>query len=159
MRKILAPVCAILLGLAMLATFSTPPASAQLNNNVNIVGYTATTDPCQNPTVPKSSVAIAVTSSTTTQLVALTTGQAIYVCGGEMSLTGTTPTALFEYGTSTDCTGTHALTGAVQPTSGSMIPFGSGSGVQFKTAVSNGLCLVTGGTTTFAEGWMVYVKQ
>lgn len=151
--------CLLVLSVGLLAIpFSSPVVHAQANLNVNVVGYTLTSDPCQNVTVPKSSVAIAVTSATTTQLVAVSTGKKIYVCGMHASLTGTTPSILFEYGTSTNCTGTHALTGAIQPTSGSMINL-DGAGTQFAAIASNGLCVVTGGTVTFFEGYLDYVQQ
>lgn len=152
----LATLIVLAVGLIFLPFF---PAHAQSNNNVNVVGYTLTSDPCQNPTVPKTSIPIAITSATTTQLVAVSAGKSIYVCGGKTSLSGTTPSILFEYGTSTNCTGTHALTGTITPTTGSIFSL-DGQGVQLKAPASNGLCVVTAGTgTPLWEGYLEYVQQ
>lgn len=77
--------------------------------------YAAAADPCLSPQVPKQSVAIGISSATTTQLIALETGKAIYVCGWNFTaVIGTGATYLFQYGTGTTCgTGTVALTGAM----------------------------------------------
>jgi len=137
----------------------TAPGFAQQNLNVNVTGYTLTTDVCQNPIVPKSSLAVNIATATTTQLVALSTGETISVCGFSASLMGTTPSIEFENGTGTTCgTGTTALTGTFAPTSGSFLHLGFGP-VQFAAPVSNALCAVSGGTTPSIQGILVYVKR
>lgn len=117
-------------------------------------------DPCANPNVAKSSVAISVTSATTTKLVALSSGKIVYVCGFSASMSGTAPTMLFEYGTnvSGECdTGTTALTGAYIPTSGAFVQ-DRGFGTIFATAASKDLCVVSGGTPVL-KGVLTYVLQ
>lgn len=160
--KAFAPALATLLvlavGLIFLPFFPAHAQGPQGSFNAFIVGYTAASDPCQNPTVTKSSVAIAVTSATTTKLVTLASGKKVYVCGLHASLTGTTPSILFESGGSTTCTSPTSLTGAIQPTSGSMVNLDSGT-VQFTGASGAALCVVTGGTVTFFEGYLVYLQQ
>jgi hypothetical protein len=125
-------------------------------------------DPCSYQ--PKSSAAINITSATTTQLVAVSGSTAVYVCGFAVTIPNTATTAtsvLFEYGTSTNCTGTHALTGtfgsndavavSANPT---VVTYGDGSSTVFAGAASNGLCAVTTGNGTLAiEGVMTYVQQ
>lgn len=117
-------------------------------------------DPCANPNVTKSSVAIDITSATTTKMVALSSGKITYVCGFSASMTGTAPTMLFEYGTnvSGECdTGTTALTGAYIPTSGAFVQ-DRGFGTMFATAASKDLCIVSGGTPVL-KGVLTFVQQ
>jgi hypothetical protein len=104
--------CAVCLSLLFLALPPTLPA--QNNINVNVVGYTQTSDPCQDTTVLKSSVAISISSATTTQLVAGVSGKTIYACKLIASLMGTTPTLQLATGditTPTNSTFTGAATG------------------------------------------------
>ncbi len=116
-----------------------------------------TADPCLSPGILKSSVTIAQTASA--QLVALVTGQTIYVCQATFTLTGTSPTAKFQYGTGTTCaTGPTDLTGAMAPTAGSFLSLGWG-GTIFKSAASNALCIVLAGTTPSAQGVLTFVQQ
>ena len=98
-------------------------AFGQGNFNVNITGYTATSDVCQQATVPKFNIPLSQTSSTTAVLVPAIGTQTTSVCSAKFSLSGTTPTVNF--GTSlgtlptpvnttftTATTGGHAAAGA-----------------------------------------------
>ena len=125
-------------------------------NSIGTVNL-STADPCQAANVVKSSAVINVT--TDAELVALTSGQTIYVCGYEMTVGGTAPTYRFIYGTGTTCaTGLTGLTGTYLPVVGADDSFGPGSTI-FATIASNALCLDTGGTSPSAQGVLTYVKQ
>ena len=115
-------------------------------------------DPCKNPNIVTSSAVINVSSATTTQLVALSAGKAIYVCQATAS-GGSAATALFEYGTGSSCgTGTTALTGAMALNASQPVSLGWG-GVLVTAPAGTALCLVTGGTVTTAQGLISYVQQ
>ena len=115
-------------------------------------------DPCANPSVPKSSVVINISTATTTQLVAVSSTKAIYACSFAATVAGTAPTMLFEYGTSSACTGTNALSGTLAITTGSYVILGWG-GTIFTAPATNGLCLVSGGTLPSVQGTLTYVQQ
>lgn len=136
------------------------------------VGQDATTvagstpDPCSVGN--KSSVIIAVTSATTTSLVAVSGTTAVYVCGFSMSVTDVVTTAnifSFEYGTGAACTGTHALTGlyntgAVTASNPTQYSYGGAGMTIFSAPASNGICMVTTiGATAAFEGVLTYVQQ
>ena len=99
----------------------------------------------------KSSVAINITSATTTQLVAISGSTLIYICGFSFTISEvvTTPNTLqFEYGTSTNCTGTNKLTGlygggGVTAGDPIFIHDGGGSSTVFTVPSANGLCALT----------------
>lgn len=124
-------------------------------------------DPCQSG-VAKSSVPIAVATATTTSLVAVSGSTTVYVCGFSISIAPSATaadTALFEYGTSTNCTGTHALTGtygdgdltsAAPPI---VVDYGNAGATIFKSAASAGVCIVTAGTAVSVQGVLTYVQQ
>ncbi len=118
-------------------------------------------DPCTLSTVPKSSVVVNVGSATTVKLVDVSASTTVYACGFAASITGTTPSVTFLYGThtTTDCdTGATNLTGAIAPTSGSFIRLGDGA-VIMKTAAAKQLCVTTGGTGPSLQGVLTYVQQ
>jgi hypothetical protein len=128
-----------------------------INTNVqaNLSGFG---DPCQNPSVTKSSVAISIATATTTQVIALASGKAIYVCGLTDGSAGTTPSLTVEYGTGSACgTGTTVLTGVEPFTSGSSITMGYGGSTAMTVPSGNALCLVTVGTNH--GGVLSYVQQ
>ncbi len=123
-------------------------------------------DPCSGT---KSSVAINITSATTTSLIAVSGTTAIYVCGFTFTISQVVTTAntlYFEYGTSTNCTGTHALTGlfgAGGVTAGAPILIasnGDGGHAVISAPAANGICAVTviGATGSF-QGTLTYVQQ
>lgn len=138
-------------------TFGTPSTQVlSVQNN----------DPCSY--AAKSSASISVTSATTTQLVAISGSTVIYTCGFAITIAPsatTADTAQFEYGTSTNCTGTNALTGTLGngdlTTAAPPLPvtYGSGNSTIFKTAAANGLCIVTAGNTVNVQGVLTYVQQ
>lgn len=117
----------------------------------------ATGDPCLNPNVAKSSVAVTATG----QLVALSTGKIVYGCQFVATLTGTTPTITFQYGTGSNCgTGTTALSGALAPSpNGTPLVVGTG-GTFAATIASNAFCISIGGTgSPTVAGLFTYVQQ
>lgn len=126
------------------------------------------TDPCQDLSQQKSSVAVNISTATTTQIVALSGTTAVYVCGYSLVAgAGTNPSIQFEYGTGASCgTGTTALTGAmatgvtVSTTAPGPIFNSPGQDVSLlKTAAGNALCLVSGGTTPNFQGFVTFVQQ
>ena len=139
---LLVAVVLLLIGLAIYSL----PSHAQMTGN----------DWCQGPNPAKQSKAISITNSAAENLlVDAVANQAIQVCGFVFDLSGTTPTAEFDYGThvSADCdTGATALTGAM--TTSKTLP---GPLDYFTTPVSKQLCLKLGGTTPNAYGVLTYV--
>ena len=117
-------------------------------------------DPCQNSAVAKSSVALNVAgTASTTQLIALSSGKKIYVCGFSATVSGTTPTIQFLGGTGSACgTLVSTFTGAYGITTGSFIAVGPGPSL-FTSVVSNELCLAAGGTAPYVLGVLEYVQQ
>lgn len=117
------------------ATGSAVPAKASLtgaNSSGNLTGIVQA----------DGSAAINVATATTTQLIALSAGKAIYVTGFDM-IAGGTGNVTFEYGTGTNCgTGTTVLTGAYPLTAQAGLARG-GSGVVWKIPASNALCVLT----------------
>lgn len=156
------PVVIVILGLSCFF-LPAPHVAAQQNVFWNIGGYQVPNDPCQVPTIVKTSVAVNITSATTTELVAASSGKSVYLCALKSSMAGTTPTLTFEYGTkvSTACdTGATALTGAFAPTAGAVLGLGESGGVQFSTPVSKELCAVTTGTGSPSfQGYAVIIQQ
>lgn len=127
-----------------------------------------TADPCFNAAAAKSSAIIAVTTATTTQLVALSGTTAIYVCSYSLTISQvvTTPNTIkFVYGTGASCgTGTTNLTGILGDggvTAASPLAVVSGPGNNiFKTPAGQALCVTTtiGGSASF-QGVVTYVQQ
>jgi hypothetical protein len=114
-------------------------------------------DPCENPNIVKSSAVISVASASTVQVIALSSGKSIYVCGVSDGSAGTTPSLVLLYGTGTNCgTGGTALTGAIPFTSGSQLNLGWGGNIA-STLVSNALCVTTVGAGHY--GMISYVLQ
>jgi len=105
-------------------------------------------DVCADPTVPKITSSVAISSATTTQLFAAVTGKSIALCGCDLVATGTNPTIQFKYGThgSADCdTGATSISGAMAPTAGTAIYIG-GSYTAASAPTGNQMCITTGGT-------------
>ena len=97
-------------------------------------------------TICNQSVALQMTTATTTQLVALVNGESVRICGYAIqgSTTSTATTLKLVYGTGTACaSGTTALTPAWNmPASSTALPFSQGQGVGqlFSTPTGNALC-------------------
>jgi hypothetical protein len=90
-----------------------------------------------------NSVAINISTATTTQLVALVSGKAIYVTGWDV-ISGGTGNITLEYGTGTACaTGTQVLTGAYNLAAQAGISKGSGVGAMLFVPAGDALCAVT----------------
>lgn len=144
------------------AVTSTQLPAALASGNLKVATQTpvtlaANTDPCADPNVAKSSVAISVTSATTTNLVSASGTTKVYVCAFEISSVG--GTSKLEYGTtsSTACdTGATALTGPFAAASNVNL---SGGGTLMSTPASQQLCIVSGASTTATAGVLTYVQQ
>ncbi|MGH6796864.1 MAG: hypothetical protein ACREDI_00575 [Roseiarcus sp.] len=90
-----------------------------------------------------ASVPINISTATTTQLVALAAGKAIYVTAWDVMAGGTGAITL-EYGTGSNCgTGTTALTGAYPLTAQQGIAKGNGLGPVLIVPAGNALCALT----------------
>ncbi len=126
------------------------------NSTLQVQLLASSADPCQNPGVAKSSVAVTAGG----QLVALASGQKVYACQFAATLGGTNPTVTFQYGTGTNCgTGTTNLSGALAPApNGTELVMGY-SGSIFSTAASNALCISLGGTSPTVAGVLTFVQQ
>lgn len=116
---------------------------------------------CADPAAV-SSVVIS-TTSTQSELVSLTSGQIVFVCGFQLTSVADV-TAQFVYGTGSACdTGENNLTGAYQLNAASGagirgISAPNSGSVQFKGAASNALCLeLSSGVQT--DGYLTYVKR
>lgn len=145
-----------------------PTQSATVNDPSSVVQISPNgPDPCHNPSVAKSSAAINITSAATTQLVAISGTKSIYVCHFSLTISEVITTAntlQFEYGTSTNCTGTNKLTGlygAGGITAGTPISVSAGyGGTLFTVPSANGLCALTAiGATGSFQGMITYVQQ
>ena len=115
------------------------------------------------------SVAIAQSSATTTELVALAAGKAVYVCGFSMSIAASATAAAsakFVTGNGSNCGSNQvSLTGtfgsgdaAVAPTP-AVINYGDGTGTLFAGTNSFALCITTAGTAVLTQGVVTFVQQ
>lgn len=129
---------------------------------IGTTGITAAgSDPCQNPSVPKSSAVINVGAAATTKIVDTSASTVVYACSFTATLAGTTPTVTFKTGThgTNDCdTSTASLSGAFAPTTGSVISLGGG-GTLMKSIAGGQLCATTVGTGSSFQGLLSYVQQ
>lgn len=102
-------------------------------------------------------VVVNVSTATTTQVIAAPAGKSIFVCSASVTVNGSTPTMQFEYGTGGTCgTGTTLLSGAFAPTAGSFMYMGANIGLLFNVPITNGLCIISGGTTPSIQGLITY---
>lgn len=108
------------------------------SNSIGVVGA----DPSKGGATP-ASVAINVSTATTTQLVALSGSTKIYVTSFDV-IAGGTGNITFVYGTGASCgTGTTSLTGAYNLTAQAGIAKGSGVGAILVVPAGNALCVTT----------------
>ncbi len=117
-------------------------------------------DPCAR--FPRQSIAINVSSATTTQLVPLLAGASIYVCSGYLNQVNGTGSLGLEYGTGTNCgTGTKELNGPIlASTAASGVTTTSLDGIdgnQFFVPAGNALCAISTGTIK-QTGYISYVQ-
>ena len=149
---------------------STGTVSAKLRtvtSQLNTLNTQSWTDPCASPGVAKSSVAISITSATTTSLVAVSGSTAVYVCGfvfTDSQVITTANTLQFEYGTGAACSSPTALTGLLGGggiTAAAPITISAQADrTLFKTPASNGVCALTAiGATGSFQGVLTYVQQ
>lgn len=117
--------------------------------------------PVDNPCADDSlvtTVAIDTASSGNVQLVALTSGQTIFVCGYDV-IVDSAVDFQFIYGTGSACaTGETDITGPMGFAANGGVVRSNGGSVQFKTAASNALCLELSGAVQ-TSGYVSYVKQ
>ncbi len=119
---------------AISSTGSAAPTNADLQGELasgNLIGHIG----CDK------SVVINAATSGSTQLVALVSGQVIYVCGYNFMAGGTANVKLL-YGTGTNCgTGATDLTGPYPLIAQTGVSYGNGEGTVFRTASANALCV------------------
>ena len=112
-------------------------------------------DPCF--VSPKSSASVAISTATTTSLVALAAGKSVYVCGFTATV-GASSTVQLEYGTGAACVTTQtALTGVMAPATGGIIAL-NGDGTKVTAPAGNAVCAVSTGTGGI-NGTINYVQQ
>jgi hypothetical protein len=126
-----------------------------VNAGTNTIGNIGV-DPSAGKGTP-SSVAINVSTATTTQLVAISGSTAIYVTAYDV-ISGGTGNITFEYGTGASCgTGTTALTGPYNLTAQTGLAKGNGAAMVLKVPAGNALCVLTSaavqmsGSVTFQQ--------
>lgn len=120
--------------------------------------YAGYSDVCLSPNLTHSGVAIAQATATTAQLVALTAGQTIAVCGFSLTAGGTSPAFKFVDGGGTACaTDQTSLTGSYAPSATIGVVNYSPNATAFSARVGMALCLTTAATTD-VEGVLTYVK-
>jgi hypothetical protein len=119
----------------------------------------ASTDPCQSGTFPKTSAAVFAGAATTTQQVALSLGQSIYVCGYQLSQVATAGTVQWVYGTGVNCgTGTTTLTGAMGVTASQPFSYGVGDATIMKAPTGQELCITTTGAGGTVSGIVTFIQ-
>ena len=130
----------------------------QQDNAGNLyTAFRSTTNGCSSNNGALNSVALNASTTSLTQIVALSAGKKIYICAAYIQGGGTTPTLSLEYGTGTNCaTGTTVLTQAVALTTAAPGISWPGPGPVVPSA--NALCYVLTGTSPTAVGWISYVQ-
>ncbi len=139
-----------LAGLGAGATGSAVPANAVYSGERNSSGLAGHIG-CDSSAVYDAS------TSGSTQIVALTSGQTIYVCGFVLFSGGTANVKLV-YGTGTNCATSPAnMTPAFQLTAQTGASYGNGEGVVVQTAGSNALC-VNSSAAVAVQALVTYTK-
>lgn len=139
----------------------TPSATAANGDYIGVktnqYGHQFIASVCNDPTLTQS-VAINQTGlNGNAELVALTGGQTIYVCGFNFVSSGTANIRLV-YGTGSACaTGETSITGAYPLIANTGIAVSNGGAIQAKTAVSNALCIETSAAVD-VRGLATYAK-
>lgn len=152
------------LSFALLILGFSLPAFCQAGPSQVVALYNTATssDLCENPSVLKSSVAINISSATTTELVATVAGKTVSVCSFYSTVAGTAPSLIFKTGTkvSTACdTGAASLTGTFLPPTSTTFNL-SGHSLLFQGASGGEICLTTTGTGSPSfQGVMTYVQK
>lgn len=132
------------------------------------ISASGSVDPCQNSGVAKSSVAINISTATTTQLVAPSGTTAVYVCGFDFTISEVITTAntlLFNTGTAATCAGATVTKTGLYGAGGVLAAAPihierAGPGTVFSSAASSGVCAITAiGATGSFQGILTYVQQ
>jgi len=111
----------------------------------------------RDPVLCTQSVAVTGAAAATVELVALSAGKRVYVCGFVLNGAGAT-TATFKTGTGSACgSGTASLTGALKFVDGSSVTYGGGPGYVMKSPVGNALCW-TNSATVQVSGVVSYAQ-
>lgn len=152
--------------LAVIVAFILFPLPHSAVRAQNIPNYFP--DPCLSFGTTKSSVAINISAAGTNQLVALSAGKQIYVCGFTLTISQVVTTAntiQFEYSAVANCasgvTAATGLFGAGGVTAAPPITIASSNdGSDFTVPAGNALCALTaiGGSGSF-QGVLNYVQQ
>jgi Flp pilus assembly protein TadG len=109
------------------------------------------------PVACDTTVALNITTATTTQPIAPVAGKRIYICNLYASIAGTTPTVQFEWGTGATCgTSTVLISGAFALAAGSVFDIGNNNGSEFFSPLGSGFCIITTGTTPSFQGYISY---
>jgi hypothetical protein len=135
---------------------------AQTGPSGSFVLFPSGSDPCENPSIAKSQVAVNISgAAATTELVAAVAGKTVYACDLLVSDVGTSPTIQFKTGTkvTTPCdTGGVNLSGTIVVATGTIFTVHTTNA--FAQGAANGeFCLVAGGTTPSIQGMFTYVQQ
>lgn len=152
---------------------SAPVVIASDQSSIPVTGASTQSyaDACASPGIAKLSVAIALTSAATSQLIALSGSTVIYVCGFTATVpnTATTATSLkFIAGTGTNCgTVTATLTGPLGSNDAAAVSanpivlnYGGSAMTIFATPAASELCaVVTGNGTLDISGVLTYVQK
>jgi len=119
-------------------------------------------DVCQFPGIAKNFINISITTAGTVQIVPLSAGKSIFVCGYNLASNSTvaTNTISFVQGTGTNCgTGQNIMTGPMQNGIEAVSFSYSGPGTIIATVNSQALCITTTvGTTPSIAGVVTYVQ-
>lgn len=139
------------------------------NINVSTTPVAVQADPCLNSAVAKTSVAINITSATTTQLVAPSGSLAVFVCGFSFTVSEVITTAntlQFIAGTGATCGGSTVTksglygAGGITAAAPIFIQSSGGNGSIFSAAASSGVCVVTAiGASGSFQGILTFVQQ
>lgn len=129
------------------APAAAPPANAQY---IGAVTGGATGGDLVGVIQANASVAINISTATTTQLIALSAGRAIYVTGWDV-VAGGAGNITLEYGTGTACaTGTTVLTGAYNLAANGGLARGTGIGPILFVPAGDALCALTSAAVQYS---------
>lgn len=146
MRKIVLILCALLC----------LPTIADAQSNFKPC-YTTGQSNCVPAVAASNAAIIAISSNTTSELVALSTGKRIYVTSWDL-VSSVAGTFKLVYGTGTNCgTGTADLTGTYTFGTSTVFTKGNGLGMLLVVPASNALCY-TSAASIAAQGTLSYVQ-
>lgn len=146
------------LALAFLLLLLPVVAEAQVQTDIRRIGGQAVLTAVCEDHASLQDVSISLASAATTQVVALTSGQVIYVCGYDFMAAGTV-NVTFQQGTGTNCgTGTSAKSGSYPLVAQTGIARPNTGAVQWKVASGNALC-ITLSAAVQVSGILSYVKK